>query len=245
MSGTRTFSGRRGFTRTDLVVAMALVLLGGGVLLASAVRVRGGAARIQSNNNLKQLGLALHNCNSTFGKLPSALGGFFPGPAGTPSNGYGPCLFHILPYIEYANLYNASRTMVGTVPLFVSWTGAGQKVKVYQAPGDPTAATAADSTSYLANGLAVPQESALPGVLHGWHNVHHPFRRGLRAGRGHAGRGRHDADLAGAAPLVGRPRVVPAPEWRGLPTRAGTRGGRRPTAPGLQQGRHPGGHGGR
>jgi hypothetical protein len=156
MARTRALR-RRGFTRTDLTVAVLLVVLGGGVLLASADPITAAANRTRSSNNLKQLALATQSCAETYsGKMPPALGGHFPGNPGTPNNSYGPCLFHLLPYLEYDHVFKSSLVMAG-VPTYASWQVAGQTIKVLQGPGDPTADTAPDSTSYLANALAFGQ----------------------------------------------------------------------------------------
>ncbi len=162
MSRTHVSGKRPGFTLVDLVVAVFLVALVGGILLASAPSMHKGAAREVSKNNLRQIALGTINCADTHGgKLPPGLGNFYPGAANVPNNGYGPCLFHILPYVEQDNVYKVAFMNVGPAPLYACWAGAGRTIKMYGAPGDPTLGdAAADRTSYLANGLALPAESA-------------------------------------------------------------------------------------
>jgi hypothetical protein len=143
-----------GFTRVDLLVALVVLLLSGGMFAASGGLFGDAQRRMMSANNLKQLTLATINAAETnSGKLPPGLGNFYPGDRLGPNNGYGPVLFHLLPYIEQDTLYKKTLGPVGGVHLYTGWTLAGLHVKTYVAPGDPTARPGSDSTSYLANFL--------------------------------------------------------------------------------------------
>jgi type II secretory pathway pseudopilin PulG len=130
---------RRAFTLFQLLVLLAALALLLALLLPAIARVRQAAARSASANNLKQIGLGLHNYHDVNGALPP----------GVDANGFSAAA-HILPYLEQDALW---KTIDFAKPVEAKANAEARKavVKVFLSPFDPVRSVSDDygATNYL------------------------------------------------------------------------------------------------
>jgi prepilin-type N-terminal cleavage/methylation domain-containing protein/prepilin-type processing-associated H-X9-DG protein len=143
---------RRGFTLIELLVVIAIIAVLIALLLPAVQSAREAARRIQCTNNLKQLGLALHNYESSNSCFPSGtiyglnMNSGMPGAICT-SPGFGnncqntPWFILMLPYIEQSPLYTSFNALIGsegpfTLGFIINSTVYTTKLPSFQCPSD-------------------------------------------------------------------------------------------------------------
>ena len=96
---------RPGFTLIELLVVIAIIAVLIALLLPAVQQAREAARRTQCKNHLKQLGLAIHNYESTHNRLPSSGQGLSASPPYTPVFDKQATFTHILPFIDQAGVF--------------------------------------------------------------------------------------------------------------------------------------------
>ena len=107
---------RVGFTLIELLVVIAIIAILIALLLPAVQQAREAARRSQCKNNLKQIGLALHNYESTHAILPPGMYSDVDDNNGCDDDGFG-WAYMILPYIDQAPLFNKMESYLDTVAL--------------------------------------------------------------------------------------------------------------------------------
>jgi prepilin-type N-terminal cleavage/methylation domain-containing protein/prepilin-type processing-associated H-X9-DG protein len=128
----RTLPSRRGFTLIELLVVIAIIAVLIGLLVPAVQKVREAGNRLSCENNLKQLGVALHNYHGALGKLPPARD---PWPAPFSAQA------HLLPYVEQDNLQKLVNFNPPAGSGDLTYTGVNQAaatyvVKLFLCPSD-------------------------------------------------------------------------------------------------------------
>ena len=137
--GVRKSVAKRGFTLIELLVVIAIIAILIALLLPAVQQAREAARRSQCRNNLKQMGLAIHNYESTYSRFPAGGEGtnttalvrqFFP------TSMFTSCL----PYTDQAPLYNQLNFSWHYTNSANSTNAAAAKTKIatYLCPSNPT-----------------------------------------------------------------------------------------------------------
>ena len=158
-----------GFTLVELLVVIAIIGILISLLLPAVQSAREASRRAACDNNLKQLGLALHQFHDTNGRFP-------PGRGGPPPTVFSPQA-DLLPFVEQNGLYGQLDLTAAPTPLViagVTYSGATnnaaaiQAVGVLQCPTDPAAGRVPNRL--MAARITSPIPAAAPSIMAPWCN---------------------------------------------------------------------------
>ena len=149
----------RGFTLIELLVVIAIIAVLIALLLPAVQSAREAARRAQCTNNLKQIGLAMHNYNTANNTFPPGTSATF-NPLNV-NNGGSLCMAWsswsaqslMLPYLEQTPIYNAANFMLDPIndPQGYNTTAFFTKINAFLCPSDGNAGQGQSGTNAMLN----------------------------------------------------------------------------------------------
>ena len=174
-----------GFTLIELLVVIAIIAILIGLLLPAVQKVREAAARMKCSNNLKQIGLALHNYHDANNLFPP---GYLDGNTSnilTPDNDVGPGWgwgTYLLPYLEQNNIYNQIN-LGQPVGVGVNAAISQLELSVFLCPSDPYQQSYSVYDSSFSSPIAVVASGNYVGC-NGWEECFNGASGNPQAGSG-------------------------------------------------------------